>query len=87
MGSLRFWALAGNPKHYGLAFSVGNPDGIAFGGKGGLGTFDWGGYFNTQYFADPGEQLIGILMMQTQGTASDQTGWKFRQMALAAIDD
>jgi CubicO group peptidase (beta-lactamase class C family) len=78
---------AGGPKHYGLAFGVVNPDGIAFGGEGGLGTFDWGGYFNTQYFADPGEQLIGILMKQTQGTASDQTGWKFRQMTFAAIDD
>ena len=78
---------AGGPKHYGIAFSVVNPDGIAFGGEGGLGTFDWGGYFNTQYFADPGEQLIGILMKQTQGTASDQTGWKFRQMTFAAIDD
>ncbi len=78
---------AGGPKHYGLAFSVVNPDGIAFGGEGGLGTFDWGGYFNTQYFADPGEQLIGILMKQTQGANSDQTGWKFRQMTFASIDD
>ena len=78
---------ANGPKDYGLAFGVVNPDGVAFGGVGGLGTFDWGGYFNTQYFADPEEQLIGILMKQTQGTASDQTGWKFRQMAFAAIDD
>ncbi|MDX1333151.1 MAG: serine hydrolase, partial [Robiginitalea sp.] len=78
---------ANGPKDYGLAFGLVNPDGIAFGGTGGLGTFDWGGYFNTQYFADPGEQLIGILMKQTQNTASDQTGWKFRQMTFAAIDD
>ena len=77
----------GGPKHYGLAFSVVNADGIAFGGEGGLGTFDWGGYFNTQYFADPEEDLVGILMKQTQGASSDQTGWKFRQMTFAAIDD
>jgi CubicO group peptidase (beta-lactamase class C family) len=78
---------AGGPKDYGLAFGVVNESGVARGGEGGFGTFDWGGYFNTQYFADPGEQLIGILMKQTQGTASDQTGWKFRQMTFAAIDD
>lgn len=77
----------GGPKDYGLAFGIINPDGVARGGEGGLDTFDWGGYFNTQYFADPGEGLIGILMKQTQGTSRDETGWKFRQMAFAAIAD
>ncbi len=77
----------GGPKDFSLAFSVVNPEGIAYGGEGGLGTFDWGGYFNTQYFADPGEQLIGILMKQTQGASGDQTGWKFRQMVFASIAD
>ncbi len=77
----------GGAKHFGLAFSVVNPTGIAYGGEGGLGTFDWGGYFNTQYFADPGEEVIGLLMKQTQNASEDQTGWKFRQMVFAAIDD
>ena len=74
-------------QYYGLAFGVVNHDGIAKGAEGGLGTFDWGGYFNTSYFADPEENLIGILMKQTQDASSDQTGWKFRQMVFAAIDD
>lgn len=78
---------AGGPKDYGLAFGVVNQNGVAQGGEGGLGTFDWGGYFNTMYFADPGEQVIGILMKQTQGTSDDTTGWKFRQMVFAAIND
>ena len=78
---------AGGPKHYGLAFGVVHPEGLASGGQGGEGTFDWGGYFNTQYFADPGENLIGILMKQTQNTSEDETGWKFRQMVFAALDD
>lgn len=77
----------GGPKYYGLAFGVVNPNGLAFGGEGGLGTFDWGGYFNTQYFADPGEEVIGLLMKQTQDASEDQTGWRFRQMVFAAIDD
>ena len=78
---------AGGGKDYGLAFSVLNAKGEAMGGQGSEGTFDWGGYFNTQYFADPQEEIIGILMKQTQGTTNDQTGWKFRAMVFTAVDD
>ncbi|MEX0646981.1 MAG: serine hydrolase domain-containing protein [Balneolaceae bacterium] len=76
--------FGGNDKYHGLAFGVVKPEGGSRGGIGSTGTFDWGGYFNTQYFADPEENLIGILMKQTQGT-SDETAWKFRQMAGASI--
>ena len=78
---------ADGPKHYGLAFGVVTENGQDAGGIGSAGTFDWGGYFNTQYFADPKEQVIGILMKQTQGSVQDDTGWKFRQMVGAAVDD
>jgi CubicO group peptidase (beta-lactamase class C family) len=74
-------------KFYGLAFGVVNSKGQDAGGIGSEGTFDWGGYFNTQYFADPEEHIIGVLMKQTQGKTTDETGWKFRQMFFAAIDD
>ena len=73
-------------KHYGLAFGVVTEKGQAKGGLGSKGTFDWGGYFNTQYFADPQEKVIGILMKQTQG-GNDQTAWKFRQLVGQTIDD
>lgn len=80
--------LWGGPdKHYGLAFGVVTPEGQNRGGIGSPGTFDWGGYFNTQYFADPKENLIGVLLKQTQGPTSDQTAWKFRKMTGASIDD
>jgi len=74
-------------KYYGLAFGVINQKGQTLGGQGSIGTFDWGGYFNTQYFADPEEETIGILMKQTQGFVSDETGWKFRLMVGQAVDD
>ena len=74
-------------KDYGLAFAIINEKGEAAGGDGSIGTFDWGGYFNTQYFADPSEEIIGVLMKQTQGPVDDATGWKFRQMVFAAVDD
>lgn len=81
---LKVW---GNKNgHYGLAFGVVNKHGEESGGNGSEGTFSWGGYFNTQYFADPKEEVIGVLMKQTQG-AQDNTGWKFRQMVFTAIDD
>lgn len=72
---------------YGLAFSVITEKGQAIGGKGSKGTFEWGGYFNTQYFADPKEKIIGVLMKQTQHSSSDETGWKFKHLVGQAIDD
>lgn len=80
--------LWGGPgSYYGLAFGVLTETGQDSGGQGSKGTFNWGGYFNTQYFADPREGTIGVIMKQTQGTTSDDTGWKFRLLVGQAIDD
>jgi CubicO group peptidase (beta-lactamase class C family) len=79
-------ALFGPDTVFSLAFSVVTESGEKKGGIGSAGTFDWGGYFNTQYFADPKEELIGILMKQTQG-GNDETGGKFRQLVGQLVDD
>ncbi len=79
--------MSGPGRYYGLAFGVLTQKEEDAGGQGSAGTFDWGGYFNTQYFADPKEQTIGILMKQTQGTISDKTTWQFRLLVGQAIDD
>jgi len=81
------WGGAAGNEHYGLAFSVVTEKGQGSGGLGSKGTFGWGGYFNTQYFADPQEQVIGVLMKQTQNIGSDNTSWKFRQLLFQAIND
>ncbi|PCJ98014.1 MAG: serine hydrolase [Flavobacteriaceae bacterium] len=78
------WDSAGS--HYGLAFRVVNQTGQNEGGQGSVGTFSWGGYFNTQYFADPEENMIGIIFKQTQ-RSSDDTRWKFSQLVWQSIDD
>ena len=70
-----------------MAFSVLTEKGQDMGGQGSAGTFGWGGYFSTIYFADPKEKTIGILMKQTQGADSDETEWKFRILVGQAIDD
>ena len=79
------WGDSG--AYYGLAFGVLDQKGQDLGGKGSKGTFDWGGYFNTDYFADPKEKIIGILLKQTQEISNDETGWKFRQLVGQAVDD
>jgi CubicO group peptidase (beta-lactamase class C family) len=78
--------LFGPDSYFSLAFSVVNDRGERKGGIGGAGTFSWGGYFNTQYFADPKEETIGILMKQTTG-GNDQTGWRFLQLVGELVDD
>jgi len=72
---------------YGLAFMVQSEKGEGSGGNGSKGTFSWGGYFNTSYFADPEEQIIGILLKQTQKLKSDDTRWKFSVLVGQSIDD
>ncbi|MEP7107776.1 MAG: serine hydrolase domain-containing protein [Ferruginibacter sp.] len=74
-------------RYYGLAFSVTTAQGQDKGGNGSIGTFGWGGYFNTNYFADPREKIIGILMKQTQEANLDDTEWKFHILVGEAIDD
>lgn len=79
--------LGDGGKDYGLAFGIVDQKGVQTGGIGSLGTFDWGGYFNTQYFADPEEKIIGLIFKQTSGAGNgDETGWKFRQMVFALIE-
>ncbi len=72
---------------YGLAFGVVSQVGQDAGGKGSAGTFEWGGYFNTSYFADPKEGIIGLLFKQTQKTYSDGTGNRFRVLVGQSMDD
>jgi CubicO group peptidase (beta-lactamase class C family) len=77
----------GQNQYHGLAFGVNAAGEVAKGGNGSEGTFYWGGYFNTLYFADPKEKIIGILFKQTRDSSGDHTSWKFKQMIMSAIDD
>ena len=74
-------------SYYAMAFGVTTQRGADKGGNGSTGTFRWGGYFNTSYFADPKENVIGILMKQTQDTYKDDTEWKFNLLVSQAIND
>ncbi len=78
--------LQGDTQQYGLAFGLVTQKGQDKSGHGSTGTFSWGGYFNTQYYADPKEKIIAILMKQTQGS-SDNTGALFTILVQQAVDD
>ena len=83
-----FWDFGNySGKHYGLVFSVMDQAGQDKGGQGSVGTFEWGGYFSTSYFADPKEKIVGTLMRQHQGAKSDNTEWSFRLLVGQAVDD
>ena len=79
--------FGGENSDHGLAFALVTSKGQARGGAGSAGTFEWGGYFNTTYWADPRENMIGILLKQTRDIEADPSDWKFRQIAGAAIVD
>lgn len=52
---------------------------------GSVGVFGWSGAYNTYFFIDPSEELVGILMMQY----TPYTGYyyrKFRQMVYQAVE-
>lgn len=80
--------LWGSPdRSHGLAFGLVTDHAEKTGGQSTPGTFTWGGYFNSQYFADPTERTIGVLLKQTRGDTGDPTAWQFRVLVGAAIDD
>jgi CubicO group peptidase (beta-lactamase class C family) len=72
---------------YGLAFGLLTEKGQSKGGLGSEGTFDWGGYFNTSYFADPKENIIGVIMKQTQKINDDNHSVKFRKLVFQTVDN
>lgn len=78
---------AKSEQDYGLAFGVLTEKGEAKGGMGSEGTFVWGGYFNTNYFADPKEKIIGIIMKQTQRINDNNHNGRFKAMVMQAVDD
>lgn len=52
-----------------------------------LGSFSWGGAFNTNYWADPKEKLIGIIYTNMYASPSYQVTDKFKVLTYQAIAD
>ena len=74
-------------QNYGLAFGLVTEKGQSKGGLGDAGLFTWGGYFNTNYFADPKEKIIGVIMKQTQKINDNNNSVRFRALVMQAVDN
>lgn len=68
----------------GLAFGVVRDKEYVKGGLGSVGTGYWGGYFNTGYFVDPEQNLIGIIYKQTQNVSENSTTL-FNRLIFSAV--
>lgn len=69
---------------FGLGFEVIGDVG-ANGELGSSGIYKWGGAFNTNYWIDPQERLIGVIMTQVRPTSSD-IGDRFRTLVYQALE-
>ena len=68
---------------FGLGFSVIEDLG-KYGELGTLGSYSWGGAFNTSYWIDPSESVVAVLMSQSRPTSSD-IGSKFQTAFYQAL--
>lgn len=52
-----------------------------------IGSFSWGGAYNTQYWGDPKEKLVAVIYMNTYGGPGRGTSDKFKVLTYQAIVD
>ena len=71
---------------HGLISGIIRENDVLTGAKGSEGTIVWGGYFNTDYFADPNQKIIGIIYKQTQ-LISEPTSDRFNQIIYGALQN
>jgi CubicO group peptidase (beta-lactamase class C family) len=50
-----------------------------------MGTFSWGGMFNTQYWADPKEKLVGLIYTQIWPTTNGRITDRFKALVYQSI--
>jgi CubicO group peptidase (beta-lactamase class C family) len=51
------------------------------------GSFSWGGYFGTTYWADPKERIVGLLFIQQSPLRHGEIQSKFKAMVYQALSD
>ncbi len=76
----------GGPMYFSLGFIVVNPIGHDC-GLGSIGKYNWGRYFNANYFADPQEKIVAVLMRQTQQLSGDNSEAAFIRKIYQILDD
>jgi len=71
---------------FGLGFEITTKEGQALLGIS-EGSFSWGGYFATNYWADPKEKIVGLIFTQQSPMSHGEIHNKFKAMVYQALDD
>jgi CubicO group peptidase (beta-lactamase class C family) len=71
---------------FGLGFEITTKEGQAVLGMS-EGSFSWGGYFATNYWADPKERIVGLIFTQQSPMSHGDIHDKFKAMVYQALDD
>ncbi len=71
---------------FGLGFEITTKEGQAVLGIS-EGSFSWGGYFATNYWADPKEKIVGLIFTQQLPMSHGEIHDKFKAMVYQALDD
>ncbi len=69
---------------FGLGFSIVTEQGAAYGGRN-QGSFGWGGYYGTSYWADPKENIICLFMTQHTPNSHADIANKFEVLVYQAL--
>lgn len=73
-------------NNFGLGFEIVTDKGAAKGPRN-KGSFAWGGFFGTTYWADPKEHLICLFMTQQAPNSHSDVESKFEALVYASIND
>ena len=75
-----------NRNKFGLGFEITATEGQAQLGVT-EGSFSWGGYFGTTYWADPKERLVCLVFMQQAPLSHGEIQEKFKALVYQTLDD
>jgi CubicO group peptidase (beta-lactamase class C family) len=76
--------LADLPNEFGLGFGL-ETEANDYQSPLSIGSFSWGGAFNTHYWADPEERLVGLIYTNMYNTEHWNIGERFRVLTYQAI--
>ncbi len=74
------------PDKFGLGFEITTAAGQSRLGVS-EGSFSWGGYFATDYWADPKEKLVGLIFLQQSPFSHSEIPQKFKALVYQALGD
>lgn len=73
-------------NNFGLGFEVVTDKGAAKGGRN-KGSFAWGGYYGTTYWADPKSNMVCLIMTQHTPNSHGDLATKFQNLVYASLKD